>query len=75
MLSQAPFVSAANRVLDLHNLWTTRTRQAVEQWILVGKKKRLVKDVIGIIARLVWESRKEGMIVMNCMPMLSVLLE
>lgn len=45
-----------------HNLYiqmTSKTREATYEWILIGKELGVVKDIINLIARLVWRSRDQ----------------
>ena len=48
------------RAIAMHDCWCDAARETCVAWILVAKRTGLNKDVRKIIARLVWEARREG---------------
>ena len=50
---------AAERAVQLYQEWCERWRNAALCWVLVGRRLGICRDVVGIIARMVWAARKE----------------
>ncbi len=50
-------LSAAERCVELHEKWCDSAKTAIDCWIGVGRKLEVVKDIRGLIARLLWQER------------------
>jgi hypothetical protein len=53
--------SAASRAVGMHEIWCKRAREAVDAWTLVAFRFNVCKDIRLVIARLIWETRKEAL--------------
>lgn len=53
-------INTLSRVVSMYDGWCDAARDACVAWVLTGKRIGLNKDVRRMIARMVWESRREG---------------
>ena len=49
------------RAIRLFLFWSSSTREAVMAWTLCARRLGVIKDVRGMISRMVWETRKLGL--------------
>ncbi len=56
-------VKVVLRCVDLHDQWIAVAKAAVECWLGVGRRLSVAKDIRLLIARLLWEERREWSIV------------
>ncbi len=57
-VKQGGKLRTAVRAVALFEEWCQRARLAVECWMLVAKRVGVCKDVVGIVAAMVWQSRR-----------------
>jgi hypothetical protein len=56
-------VSPIDRIkhaMELYQIMSDRTSDAIYCWSLVGKRLRVVKDIIGVISRENWQTRDQA---------------
>jgi TPR repeat protein len=52
-------VRAAARAVAMHAESCERAKQAIETWLLVARKRRVVRDIRGSIAKMLWANRAD----------------
>jgi hypothetical protein len=58
--SFSSFIGPANQALQVYNFQLRSYRKAVDTWTLVGIHYQIVKDVRKMIAKMIWDTRKEA---------------
>jgi hypothetical protein len=56
-------VSPIDRIkhaIELYQIMSDRTSDAIYSWSLAGKRLRVVKDIIGVISREIWQTRDQA---------------
>jgi TPR repeat protein len=51
----------ASQALKMYASWLRLTKEAMDCWTVIAKRKRVVKDVRKMINNVIWESRKQGL--------------
>jgi hypothetical protein len=52
-------IRAAQNCVELHDKWCEQAREGIRCWLVVGRRRRDVKDIRQMIARMLWEQRAE----------------
>jgi hypothetical protein len=52
-------VRAAARAVAMHAESCERAKQAIQTWLLVGRKRNVVRDIRGSIAKMLWANRAD----------------
>ncbi len=60
-LAYSDFIGPAKQAVDFYETQVSACRKAVNTWILVGIRKKVVKDVRKIIGEMIWKSRFEAL--------------
>jgi hypothetical protein len=50
-------VDAVKRAVALYDAWCKDAKQAIFCWIWIGRQKKVVKDIRGIISKMLWADR------------------
>jgi hypothetical protein len=58
-------LKAVQRCIELHDEWTAAAKVAIECWIAVGMRHGVVKDVIRLIAWMLWTERAAWSVARN----------
>lgn len=47
--------------IEIHKYWKKCTQDAVNAWLIIARRKEVVRDIRQMIARMIWASRTEGL--------------
>jgi hypothetical protein len=48
---------AAEECVELHDKWCGQAKEAIRCWLVIARRKRVVKDIRKVVARMLWEQR------------------
>ncbi len=59
-------IDLANQALHFYEFQLQSYRKAVDSWLIIGLRNRVVKDIRKLIGKMIWDAREDAECELNC---------